>query len=268
MTGRSHDSPACYNCGALLHGRFCANCGQENQPLDPSVGDVVREVAREVSALDGRIVGSVRRLFLSPGFLTLEHFQGRRAAWVSPVRLYLIFSVCYFALVALTGDSPLELNINFTSDDGEQNTRAIQELGYASEEEIDRAASEALTTWIPRAMFVLVPLFGWLVFVARRRSGRKYPHHLIFACHVFAAFFGVQSIAVAVGYLSGSTVVKSVLGIGSFLYAMVYMILAMKVVYGGTSARALAHTILVLAFYWVATIVVAGAIIAPLLFWN
>lgn len=61
------DAPhACHNCGAPLQGRFCANCGQEDQPLDPSVGEVVGEVARELSALDGRIVRSVRRLFLSP----------------------------------------------------------------------------------------------------------------------------------------------------------------------------------------------------------
>ena len=92
-----------------------ADCGQEDRPLDPSVGEVVREVAQEVTDLDGRIVRSVRRLFLSPGFLTLEHFAGRRVAWVSPVRLYLIFSVCYFAIVAVTGEPPLEVNLGFTS---------------------------------------------------------------------------------------------------------------------------------------------------------
>jgi hypothetical protein len=39
-------------------------------------------------------------------------------------------------------------------------------------------------------------------------------------------------------------------------------------VYGGTIARALAHTIIVLTFYWLAMIVVAGAIVAPVLFWS
>lgn len=32
--------------------------------------------------------------------------------------------------------------------------------------------------------------------------------------------------------------------------------------------RASAHTLVVLAFYWLATIVVAAAIIAPVLFWK
>ena len=268
MSSEPGHSTACHNCGAPLQGRFCANCGQEDQPLDPSVGEVVREAAREISALDGRILRSVRHLFLSPGFLTREHFEGRRVHWVSPVRLYLIFSVCYFAIIAFTGESPLEVNLRFTGDTGEENTQALQQLGFASEEEVDRATNQALTTWIPRAMFVLVPVFGWLVFLVRRKSGRKYPHHLIFACHVFAAFFGIQSIAVAAGHLSANATVKSVLGLGSLLYAFVYMILALRAVYGGSTARAAAHTIVVLAFYWLATILVAAAIIAPVLFWN
>jgi hypothetical protein len=39
-------------------------------------------------------------------------------------------------------------------------------------------------------------------------------------------------------------------------------------VHGGTIARALAHTIIVLIFYWLAMIVVAGAIVAQVLFWS
>lgn len=87
--------------------------------------------------------------------------------------------------MAVIGEPPLEVNLRFTSDNGEDDSQAIQSLGFSSEAELDRAVNEALTTWIPRAMFVL-------------------------ACHVFAVLFGVQAIAVAIGYVSGNTVVKSV----------------------------------------------------------
>lgn len=189
-------------------------------------------------------------------------------AWVSPVRLYLIFSVCYFAIVAVTGEPPLEVNLRFTSDKGEDDTQAIQSLGFSSEAELDRAVNEALTTWIPRAMFVLVPFFGWLVSIVRRKSGRKYPHHVIFACHVFAVFFGVQAIAVALRYLSGSTAVTGALAVASLLFALISMILAMRAVYGGTIGRAFAHTLVVLAFYWLAAIVVAARLSCRSCFGN
>jgi hypothetical protein len=257
---------ACHNCGALLHGRFCAICGQEKRPLDPGLGEVVGELAREISNLDGRILRSVRRLFLSPGFLTIEHFEGRRVAWVSPVRLYLTFSVLYFAITSFTGASPLDVNLQVTGDTDQETRQAIQKLGFSSDDEMQRAINHALSTWIPRAMFVLVPVFGWLVSRVRRRWGRKYPHHVIFACHVFAAFFGAQSVAAAAGYLAGNATVAFSLGMGSLLYAFIYMVLALRVVYGGTIARALAHTVVVLFFYWLATILVAVAIVMPVLF--
>jgi hypothetical protein len=259
--------PACHNCGAALQGRFCVACGQKDQPLDPTVRDVVGEFARELSDLDGRILNSIRRLFLSPGFLTAEHFRGRRVAWVSPVRLYLVFSVAYFAIVSMTGVSPLNFNFRVTSDTDAETTQAVQQLGFSSEAELRRSANVALVTWIPRAMFLLLPLFGWFVAVARRKSPHRYPHHLIFSLHLFAAFFGVQALGVGLGYLSRSDVIAAGLGAVSTLFAPVYMVLAMRTVYGGTLARSLAHTALVLTAYWLASIIVTGAIIAPVLFW-
>jgi hypothetical protein len=257
----SDASRECTNCHAPLHGRFCARCGQEDRPPDPTMSELAAEVVQEISDLDGRILRSVRRLFLSPGFLTKEHLAGRRVTWVSPIRLYLIFSVAYFAITSFTGTPPLNLNFQLTDASAE----AAQTPDLSIEEETQRAANEALAAWIPRAMFILVPVFAWLLSMVRRRAGRNYPHHLIFACHVFAAFFGAQAIAVAAGWAVGHPVAGSALGAAAFIYGFVYLVLAIRSVYGGTVVRALVHAMIVLAVYWVATIVMAGAIVGPLI---
>jgi hypothetical protein len=258
--------PRCHNCGAALHGRFCSRCGQEDRPLDPSVREVVDEAAREITSLDSRILRSIRQLFLAPGFLTNEHLAGRRASWVSPVRLYLIFSVLYFALAAFTGSSALNFNIKSTGGDADTN-QALRDLGFASEAELQRSVNTALQDWIPRAMFVLVPLFAWFVALVRRRSGRKYPLHVIFSLHVLAAFFGIQALAVALGApMRGLAFVEPVLGILGAIVSAVYMTAAVRAVYGGTRGRALAHTLAVLFLYWIATILVAVAIAVPAVF--
>jgi hypothetical protein len=259
---------ACHNCGAELHGRFCGACGQEDRPLNPGMREVLHELAREISSLDGRIVRSVRRLFLSPGFLTSEHFQGRRVAWVSPVRLYLTFSVAYFAITAFLDASPLGISFRFTGDTDQETTQALREMGFASEQELQRAVHMAMATWMPRAMFVLVPVFGLLVSRVRRASGRKYPQHLIFALHVLAASFGVQAIAMMPGFIAGHPAVTALMAAASLLYTFAYMVIALRVVYGGTVRRALRDTVVVLFFYWLATVIVAAAIIVPVLFWR
>ena len=100
------DAPAarCANCAAVLHGRFCAACGQPVKPLDPPVRYFWREFAQELFDVDSRVLRSLRRLVFSPGFLTREHADGRRVAWVSPLKLYLLTSVAVFAVLAIAGD--------------------------------------------------------------------------------------------------------------------------------------------------------------------
>jgi len=61
------------------------------------LGDLVEELF----SVDGGIYRSVWLLFARPGFLTREMFADRRAAHVSPLRLYLFFSVLFFAAFAL-----------------------------------------------------------------------------------------------------------------------------------------------------------------------
>src|SRR3954469_6736409 len=86
----------CANCGVALDGPYCARCGQKVAPLNPSFGAFVHDLIHEVAHVDGKVIQSARLLVTKPGFLTSEHFLGRRARYVSPIRLYLLFSVLYF----------------------------------------------------------------------------------------------------------------------------------------------------------------------------
>ena len=99
----------CHNCGIRLAGPFCSACGQKSVPLSVTLHEFAHELTHEMLHVDGRLFQSVRRLLLSPGFLTREYVQGRRARWISPIRLYLIFSVIYFGLGAATKVEDLEV---------------------------------------------------------------------------------------------------------------------------------------------------------------
>ena len=260
--------PPCHNCGAVLHGPFCAACGQRDQPVDPSVREVLGEVVREISDLDSRILRSVRRLFLSPGFLTMQYLQGRRTSWMSPVRLYLLSSVLFFATTSWTGQSPLQFNITRDGESDGKTQQAVQELGFSGEREVDRVVNEALTTWISRAMFVLVPVFALLVSLVRRRARRNYLQHLIFAVHVHAAVFGAQAVAIAVGYLTGEDLISLMLGLASVLYALGYLAVALRTVYGGSILRAFADASLLAVGHWFITMLAAAMIVGGVLFWR
>ena len=89
MSEIARQSDFCYNCGIRLTGRFCAACGQKVQELDPSLTHFLHDLTHELLHFDGKIYRSVWTLLARPGVLTRDHFEGRRARWISPIRLYL-----------------------------------------------------------------------------------------------------------------------------------------------------------------------------------
>jgi hypothetical protein len=250
-------SPVCLNCGAVLSGRFCAACGQEVQPLNPTVGHVAHEFIHEMLHLDGRIFRSFQTLLLSPGALTLEYLEGRRARWIAPIRLYLVFSLVYFAVASVSTPQ-----VNVVAD--LEGDAGVQRLGFENAAELRDAVSHELATWTPRAMFVLVPLFALLVRIAYRRAGRHYPQHLYFALHVHAAWFALASLGAALRPVPGGDAIGTFLA----LYALVYFVLALKKVYGTAGGVATRRALAILAAYSVAVVMTIAAIVVPAVLWR
>ncbi len=270
------DSPFCHNCGVRLTGPFCAACGQKALPLSVTFHDFFHEFTHEMLHVDGRIWQTIRRLIVSPGFLTREYLQGRRARWISPIRLYLIFSVAFFALSALTGlrvgvaaaDEQSGWHFSFGTRreadapaiDSEEAEARARELGFKNVADLKESVDHAILVWVPRVMFVLLPLFAWLVALTYRHVDRNYLHHLIFAVHVHAAWFAAAAIAKA-----GELVFRPV---GDALrqlvvvFAVVYAILAFRRVYGAIRLS-FARIAFVMAIYAAAIILAFVAIVVP-----
>lgn len=75
----------CPNCGRMLGGPYCAGCGQKVAAINPTLSDVLHDFIHEALNVDGKTFRSARLLFAKPGFLTREHFEGRRARYVPPI---------------------------------------------------------------------------------------------------------------------------------------------------------------------------------------
>ena len=239
------DAARCANCGAALHGPFCAACGQADRPLDPPVRHFATEFVQELFDVDNRVLRSLRRLVFSPGFLTREHVEGRRIGWFTPLKLYLLTSVVAFAVLTFAGDDA-GLRIALTK-------------GPADPQAAAAAIQEARAVWVPRVVFVLVPFFAWLVALVRRRSGRNYPSHFVFALHVHAAFF-VSRAVVTLATLALPVVKPYAEGLLN-LYVIAYLFLALRTAYGGSRARAARDTALVGIVYMVVLTLVAGVVV-------
>ena len=217
----------CANCGVRLYGPYCYACGQRASSPRVRLRDVAVEAVHEAFDLDGRILHTVKLLVRRPGLLTRELLAGRRARYVSPLRLYLTFSVLFFALTALVPGA----RQSYVRTDASGATPEAQPTAA------DLAAAERLGETIlanlPRAAFVLMPVFALLTWAFYRRQERFYVPHLYHSLHFHAFAFLMLAIAVPLE-LGG----KPGRDAGSlFVLATVpYLFVSLRRVFGGSRA--------------------------------
>jgi len=94
-----HAASDCANCGATVSGHFCHECGQETVLHPPSAREFMHEFIGHYVALEGKLWKSLGLLLFRPGRLTLEYIKGRRVRYVQPLRMYLTFSLIFFAVL-------------------------------------------------------------------------------------------------------------------------------------------------------------------------
>ena len=88
----------CLNCGSIVQGPFCQNCGQENIEPKESFWHLVVHFFNDVTHFDGKFFTTMKRLLTRPGFLSKEYVRGRRASYINPIRMYLFTSFIFFLL--------------------------------------------------------------------------------------------------------------------------------------------------------------------------
>ena len=103
----------CANCSSLRHEKYCSACGQNDREFCRSLPPMLWDLLQEAFELDGRLVKSIKLLLFSPGALSAAFSANQRAAYISPIRLYLFTSLLFFFVVSATSDFDLK---NFAAD--------------------------------------------------------------------------------------------------------------------------------------------------------
>lgn len=259
----SEPSPAtsCASCGAPLHGRFCAACGEKVvEEHDLSLRHLLEHVLEAFTHADGKIFGTLRALLTQPGQLTADFFAGRRKRFLAPLSLFLVVNAVFFFVMPRLGwntvTTPLEVQlsqVHFSSV-----ARAVVEhrLAETGEKLADysRRFNQRVPVLAHSCVILLVPLTSlvlWALFWPQRR---QWPAHVIFALH-YCAFWllfmcgilGCANVAVALlGWAGGrvsALVLDNVLSLIGFVLLGLYVFHAARRAYGGTTMRLLVKSV-------------------------
>jgi hypothetical protein len=258
----------CHNCGAAVNYHYCSVCGQETKLHVASAREFLHEFVGHYVALEGKLWHTLKLLILRPGALTAEYIAGRRARYVQPLRIYLTFSILFFALIKYTGsdlklepgadakaaatapaglrkealppgllvpgrdadDVHLKTNIGNLNPAWETRLRQVWAMPQA---ERDALLKNAFFSYVPYAVFCLMPLFAFYLKLLYLGSGRRYGEHFLFALHANAFAFLMFGLIYRVP--------SDLLRFGLIMWLMCYLPVAMQRVYGGLRIATIAR---------------------------
>jgi hypothetical protein len=100
----------CLDCGAAVTNSYCSVCGQETKLHVASAREFIHEFVTHYVAIEGKLWKTLRHLILRPGQLTRDYIDGKRQRYVNPLRLFLTFSIIFFAAMKLTGADIIQLD--------------------------------------------------------------------------------------------------------------------------------------------------------------
>ena len=92
----------CFACAAPVRGPYCYACGQKNDDCRRSLWKLGGETVRDVTALDGRFLRTMRSVVTRPGRHLRRYGDGVRSPYTPPIRLFLVVSFAFFATMSLT----------------------------------------------------------------------------------------------------------------------------------------------------------------------
>jgi hypothetical protein len=256
------------------------------------VRELAMDAVSEFSGWDGRLASTLRALVQRPGLLTREFLEGRRARYISPLRVYLIASLVYFVLAAAAPNVTLEsgksvgLRVGIKPPPASVPASRPERVGDAassaleSGEALSPAARDSVLADIARAPALMRPflrravedpggfrrgiletmprmLFALLpIFagiVALFYRGRKYPEHLYFAIHLHAFIFLALAVGELLKFVQVSVLVV-VASVVTLIWIPIYATLAFRRVYGGSLGVTLMKEVAVGAIYAVTAV--------------
>jgi len=120
----------CLNCAAPLPdgGHYCPECGQKDSPSRVPAREILGEFFSTVLSWDHRLWQTLR-VILRPGQLTRVYFQGKRASYIAPARLFLFAVLLHLAVINFFLSPDL-----FKSEDTQRIGRELVDLDHTIRE--------------------------------------------------------------------------------------------------------------------------------------
>ena len=208
----------CQNCETQYKGNYCPECGQSATEFNKPIKFLFVDIVGNIFAFDTRFWKTIVSLIFKPGTLTANYVQGQHARYMPPFRLYIFTSFFVFLLLSIYVNKEVEIDedswteISSTLKKKLKDEAAVlnssESQNLKNEDEKEKVIETVLKVidnpsaylnryikYVSWSMFLLMPIYGFYLWLFFFRSKRYYYSHLIFALNqhsfVFLFFVGL-----------------------------------------------------------------------------
>tara|TARA_B100001287_G_C22560108_1_gene471013 strand:+ start:116 stop:949 length:834 start_codon:yes stop_codon:yes gene_type:complete len=231
----------CKNCGFKIQLKYCSKCGQKNSEL-LKLKDFFKEIFKDFTELDFRILVTLKKLFTNPGFLTREYWAGKKIKYTHPFKLFVFSGIIYFLLMPTQWsayDSEMGREVLLNENEKEVMTVAIR--GYEVKIENPLLISSFKNYQIIGSKYereidvVLAPTVTALciMLVHLNYKNLYFSHHLITSLHTSAFYYLLSSILIIISMALPSLTLVTVESLEILLF-LPYLFLSLKNIYNNS----------------------------------
>lgn len=232
----------CMNCGTVLHGPYCSNCGQKVTDLNQSFWSFLMEYLANAFQLDTRLLPTLKEMVIHPGRLTQEFFKGKINSYVHPLKMNMFMLVIVIAIVALF----MRPSTNIADDQ----TNAV----------LSSDLNSLIQTYLPIFILLMTPVLGLVVQLFNLRKKRPFMEHFVFALH-FAAFMEMFIVLkMVVTHFCNNAWID----FAFYAVSVLYLMLSLRRVYPTTGWSGAFFKSVAIVFFYFAAMVVAIVLVALL----
>lgn len=271
----------CLNCGTIVVGKFCHNCGQENIEGKETFFQIVYHFIEDITHFDGKLIKTLRLLLTKPGLLTKAYVDGKRVSYIHPIRMYIFISAVFFLFIFSGDQKVIDVDTKSSNSSGivfgdstfntvtrydsAQKTLPQQKRDgwftskltkqqilinnkYGNDQnKILNAVVENFKHNFSKILYLSLPIFAFFLWVLYKRNKSYYfADHMIFSIHLYCAYFIIifiyTMLELVVKFFTPSTGILDVIYFGSLLF---YFYKAIRIFYGQSRKKTMLKFVLI-----------------------
>jgi len=170
MTNPDATEPRCLNCGDIVDGAYCSQCGQAAATTRLRLRAIIDDALSHIVNVNSAALRTVVGLTRAPGRVCRDYVEGKRIRYVTPLR-YLLTLVALKLLINML--------IGFDASDFTDGTELT-----AAQRAVEQAVASFALRHIDLVLFAMLPLYTLVVRVLFRGKGYNYAEVSVFVLYL------------------------------------------------------------------------------------